>query len=47
MSSEASASMATTHFEVIGVIGVDKVGIRHFKRSEVANNFAAFDGIVK
>ena len=43
MSSEVTKGMATTHFEVIGVIGVDKVGVRHYRKSEIEDNYDSFD----
>lgn len=39
-------SMATTHFEVIGVLGVDKVGVRHYRREEIAQHLDYFESTV-
>ncbi len=35
--------MATTHFEVIGIIGVDDKGIKHFRKEEIDSNYHNFD----
>lgn len=43
VSSDANASMATTHFEVIGVISIDKIGVRHFRKEEIENSFELFE----
>ena len=45
VSGEVSKKMATTHFEVIGVIGVDNKGVRHFRRREIDDSFGVFEGI--
>ena len=44
INAEANKKMATTHFEVIGVIGVDDKGIRHFRKDEIESNYHIFEG---
>lgn len=39
--------MATTHFEVIGVIGIDDTGIKHFRKAEVELNYHTFDSTLR
>jgi 23S rRNA-/tRNA-specific pseudouridylate synthase len=46
VSSEVTGKMATTHFEVIGVIGIDKVGVRHYRKHEVGENLHHFESKV-
>ena len=43
VSGEASDKMASTTFEVIGVLGADKIGIRHYRRQEIMDNLDYFD----
>lgn len=43
ISSELNDSMATTHFEVIGVIGIDKIGVRHYRKDEISQNLEFFE----
>ena len=47
MSSEVTDSMATTHFEVIGVIGIDAVGVRHYRRSELEANLDQLESRIR
>ena len=46
MSSEVTGKMATTHFEVIGVIGIDKIGVRHYRKHEVGDNLHNFESML-
>ena len=43
MSGEFNEKMAVTNYEVMGVIGVDDVGTRYFRRSEIENSFGEFE----
>lgn len=43
VSGEVSDKMASTSYEVIGVLGADKIGIRHYRRQEVTDNTDYFE----
>ncbi len=46
VSGEPSSKMATTHFEVIGILGVDDIGIRHYRHDEILENTDKYESMI-